>query len=333
MTSTFTAWQEASSIHDGLRRRMKDLQEYSIPNLRDCKGPLSLQQQLAADVRDDIEIFTRELQRLETTAGDQETEKDRLRVNDWLEEMNEMIQQIRKDARGALLASKRTIDSQSRSYKDELLRSNVTNTNPSSKEGEKLQGEDALMKAHNDVTDAFRRTTTLMQQELERSVLTSQMFDESSKTLQSTSDLYTAFGTLLNTSKALVTAMERSDWLDRLFIFSSLALFLMVAAYIVKKRLIDKGVWLAFWWVKYIPFPSSKDGRTDKALDLAEKGVKTMSQVTRSVVTAAGSASATMTASIATAIASTVDNEGVLPPPDVTTTLPHSSRDRTRDEL
>lgn len=62
MTSTFTPWQEASSVHDGLKRRMKDLQEYSIPNLRDCKGPLSLQQQLAADVRDDIEIFTRELQ-------------------------------------------------------------------------------------------------------------------------------------------------------------------------------------------------------------------------------------------------------------------------------
>lgn len=34
-----------------------------------------------------------EMKRLETAAGDQETEKDRLRVNDWLEETNEMIQQ------------------------------------------------------------------------------------------------------------------------------------------------------------------------------------------------------------------------------------------------
>lgn len=32
------------------------------------------------------------------------------------------------------------------------------------------------MKASNDVTEAFRRTTTLMQQELERSVLTQQVF-------------------------------------------------------------------------------------------------------------------------------------------------------------
>lgn len=34
------------------------------------------------------------------------------------------------------------------------------------------------MKATNDVTDAFRRTVGLMQQELERSVLTQQMFGE-----------------------------------------------------------------------------------------------------------------------------------------------------------
>ena len=35
------------------------------------------------------------------------------------------------------------------------------------------------MKATNDVTEAFRRTAGLMQQELERSVLTQQMFGAS----------------------------------------------------------------------------------------------------------------------------------------------------------
>jgi hypothetical protein len=79
--------------------------------------------------------------------------------------------------------------------------------------------------------------------------------DESSRTLTSTSDLYTAFGTLLNTSKTLITALERSDLLDRILIASSLFLFLCVVAYILKKRIIDKGLWLAFWWVKYVPKP------------------------------------------------------------------------------
>lgn len=35
--------------------------------------------------------------------------------------------------------------------------------------------EDALMKANNDVTEALRRTLNLMQGELERSVLSTQM--------------------------------------------------------------------------------------------------------------------------------------------------------------
>ncbi|KAG8896852.1 hypothetical protein FRB99_008611 [Tulasnella sp. 403] len=109
------------------------------------------------------------------------------------------------------------------------------------------------MKATNDVTEAFRRTANLMQQELERSVLTQQMFDDSSRTLTVTSDLYSTFTGLLNTSKTLVTALEKSDYLDRLLIISSLILFLSVVAYILKRRIVDRGIALAFWWVKYVP--------------------------------------------------------------------------------
>ena len=76
--------------------------------------------------------------------------------------------------------------------------------------------------------------------------------------MSATSDLYTIFGTLLTTSKNLVTALEKSDWLDRLLILSSLVFFLLAVAYILKKRVIDKGIWLAFWWVKYLPFPTSR---------------------------------------------------------------------------
>ena len=40
---------------------------------------------------------------------------------------------------------------------------------------EQLRREDALMAANNNVTEALRRTTALMQAELERSVLSQQM--------------------------------------------------------------------------------------------------------------------------------------------------------------
>jgi len=82
--------------------------------------------------------------------------------------------------------------------------------------------------------------------------------DESSRTLHTTSDLYTTFGTLLQTSKTLITALERSDVLDRLLILSSLVLFLAVSAYVLKKRIIDRSVSLAFWWVKYLPLRATR---------------------------------------------------------------------------
>ncbi|KAG8958936.1 hypothetical protein FRC03_008684 [Tulasnella sp. 419] len=247
--------EEAQAIRSGIYRRIKDLREYQLPRIRDCTGPLSLQQQFAGELREDIEFLATQTKALETLADDQETEKDRAKVLDWVEETNELIDQIRKDARAALLASKKKIDAFNKSYRDELLSPGVHATSSTPSEKGSLSGEDALMRANNDVTEALRRTTALMQQELERSVLTAQMFDESSRTLQSTSDLYTQFGTLMHTSKTLVTALERADNLDRMLIISALVLFLAVVAYILKKRVIDKGLWLAFWWVKYLPWP------------------------------------------------------------------------------
>lgn len=135
------------------------------------------------------------------------------------------------------------------------------------------------MHASEAATEALRQTTQLMQQELERSISSTQMLgllpslssrlvtspsfffddtEESTRTMSTTSDLYTIFGTFLTTSKHLVTTLEKSDWLDRLLILSSLAFFLLAVAYIIKKRVIDKGLWLAFWWIKYLPLPASR---------------------------------------------------------------------------
>lgn len=90
--------------------------------------------------------------------------------------------------RAALLASKRAIDSKASSNREELLRSSVL------KQSQATDGkatyvtkriflvflscslrEDAVMKTQSDMTDALRRTMGLMQKELERSVLSTQM--------------------------------------------------------------------------------------------------------------------------------------------------------------
>ena len=113
------------------------------------------------------------------------------------------------------------------------------------------------MKTNSDVTDALRRTVSLMQAELERSVLTTQMLDSSTATLRSTSLQHDTLNTVMSTSKQLITALEKSDWLDRILIISGFVFFLLVVLFILKQRIIDRGLKVAFWWTRFLPDFSS----------------------------------------------------------------------------
>ena len=85
--------------------------------------------------------------------------------------------------------------------------------------------EDALMKANADVTDALRRTIAAMQNELERFVLSNQMLESFSASLQATSSQHDKLSSVMITSKHLVTTLEISDWLDRVIIYPHLCSF------------------------------------------------------------------------------------------------------------
>ena len=123
------------------------------------------------------------------------------------------------------------------------------------------------MKANSDVTDALRRTVSLMQAELERSVLTTQMLDSSTAALRSTSLQHDALNSVMSTSKQLITALEKSDWLDRILIISGFVFFLLVVLFILKQRIIDRGLKIAFWWTRFIPDFSSDEELLRSAVD------------------------------------------------------------------
>ena len=123
------------------------------------------------------------------------------------------------------------------------------------------------MKTNSDVTDALRRTVSLMQAELERSVLTSQMLDSSTATLRSTSLQHDTLNSVMSTSKQLITALEKSDWLDRILIISGFIFFLLVVLFILKQRIIDRGLKIAFWWTRFIPDFSSDEELLRSAMD------------------------------------------------------------------
>ncbi|PPQ79393.1 hypothetical protein CVT25_002663 [Psilocybe cyanescens] len=257
--------EEAISLISVIERRYKHISEVEVPNLRQCVGPASVQQSLAEDVREDTVALTRQIESLGLMVDDQPGAKTRKELRDIADDFQKKLDSLRRDTRTALLASKKAMDQLSKSNRDELLAFSST---MSEKQTSSEKTEDALMKANSDVTDALRRTIALMQNELERSVLTTQMLDESTKTLRSTSTQHDTLNNLMYTSRQLVTALEKSDWLDRILILSGLAFFFLVVLFIVKQRIVDRGIRIAFWWTRFVP----SFGDDAELLRSAEKG-------------------------------------------------------------
>jgi hypothetical protein len=57
-----TLSEDAAELIQSLQRRQKDLSEYQIPRLRACVGPLSTQQDLATELREDTEVFAQQVE-------------------------------------------------------------------------------------------------------------------------------------------------------------------------------------------------------------------------------------------------------------------------------
>ncbi|KAJ3003039.1 hypothetical protein NUW54_g5514 [Trametes sanguinea] len=104
--------EETTNLITLLERRQKDIADFQIPRLRQCTGPLSLQQQYAAELRDDLDAFARQVEMLDVAVDDQRTERARRELRQVAEEFKSTLTRLRKEMRAAALASKRAIDAQ-----------------------------------------------------------------------------------------------------------------------------------------------------------------------------------------------------------------------------
>jgi len=166
-----------------------------------------------------------------------------------------------------LLTSKQNIDALNLSNREELFRSATVSE---SIDSNGKVTEDALMRANNDVTEALRRTIGLMQGELERSVLSTQMLDSSTATLRSTSATHDALDSVLILSKHLITALEKADKMDRLLIIAGMVFFFLVILFILKQRVVDRGLRIAFFWTRFIPSGASKAAAASNKMERGE---------------------------------------------------------------
>ncbi|EIW78377.1 Sec20-domain-containing protein [Coniophora puteana RWD-64-598 SS2] len=290
------AWSnETSELVGAVQRRLTDINDFQIPRLKDCRGPLSLHQNLATELREDTELLARQIEELELLVGDQNEDRTRRELGKLVTEFQQSLASLKKETRSALLTSKRAIDSQSRSQREELLRSTAVQTKQPT--NGKVT-EDILMKANDDVTAALQRTMGLMQKELERSVLSTQLLESSTSSLRSTSSTHDILSGLMGTSKQLITALERTDWLDRVIILAALAFFFLVVLFILKQRILDRGIRIAFWWTRFLPSASPRGAPADMVMDTMEKGSAVLAS---SIVAASHAASATLASAVSSA--------------------------------
>ena len=54
--------EELLTTIESLRRRRKDLSNFQLQRLRSCTGPLAIQQQYAAELREDLDLFAKQIE-------------------------------------------------------------------------------------------------------------------------------------------------------------------------------------------------------------------------------------------------------------------------------
>ncbi|WVQ74889.1 hypothetical protein IAR50_004496 [Cryptococcus sp. DSM 104548] len=249
-----------SSSLPGIFRHLNDIRTYQLPRLSSPSGvplPTQLFEELVEELRVDLEGVRRGLERekemIAFGAGGQE---DEARIDGAEREYQELkslfrhaVVQAKKNM--AVRHARSQVLPQKESEKDDL----VKKTTPINEKGTArsaadlgVGGDDELQTKTNEVTSALRRTTALMQTELERSVLSVQMLESSTQTLTLTQTLHETYTSLLTSSHTLIQTLSRADTLDRYIILASLLFFLLVCGWIVKRRVLDKALG-AGWWV------------------------------------------------------------------------------------
>ena len=123
---------------------------------------------------------------------------------------------------------------------------------------------------------------------------------------------------LLGTSKQLVTALEKADWLDRLLIFAALTFFALVILFILKQRLVDRGLRIAFWWTRFLPSMDRGDSQV-----VVNRVVMEKATTQTDIATLASSVVISMT----TALASQVDHVAGLNVDQLSTSLSEEHHD------
>lgn len=216
---------------------------HQIPRLQTCTST-TLLVDFEAEIISSIDGLKRQVNDLKFAVDEAESEAERREIQSLATSASQQLEEIRQSTRKALLSARRSIEN-ARTLE---ARAGLQLAADSAKErtGGRAgsSGEDKLMTASQDVTDALRRTVALMSSELEKSAMSSQLLEESSQTISSLSFQYGSLTTLMTNSAKMIKTMEREDLIGKGMVAAAFLFFLSCVGYIVYVRLISKGIGL-----------------------------------------------------------------------------------------
>ncbi|SNX86656.1 uncharacterized protein MEPE_05365 [Melanopsichium pennsylvanicum] len=259
------------TVYASFSRYAGDVINHQIPRLQTCSSA-SLLTDYEAEILSSIHGLKRQLNDLKFAVDEAESEAERREIASLVLEATQKLEE--QNSRKALLSARRSIQN-ARTLQD---RSHLNLAADSAKErtggrgSASSSGQDKLITASQDVTDALRSTVSLMASELEKSAMSSQLLDESTQTISSLSFQYGSLSTLMSNSVNLIKTMEREDLIGKGMVALSFVFFLGCVGWIVYARIVSKGVGLIGFFFRLFGLDKLLGGMGGRgSADLEEK--------------------------------------------------------------
>ncbi|KAI9362399.1 Sec20-domain-containing protein [Pilaira anomala] len=246
MSSIETKFRSLSKLAAECQRQVESL--YFVDST-------TVQKEVTELIKTNIRRLEQDIKVVRLLAEEEDRESSKLAILNRLQEYENQLKQLQASSRQSILRSKKRVAESEKRNRQELFGIGKRTNGKSFTEQFELkqrgvqrgQQDEQVLRASTDVTEALKRTSTLMQQELEKSTFSASMLAESSKTLSSTFNEYQNLGSLVHISKRVITQLEASDWFDRLLLVLGLLLFCGVVFHIIKKRTWDVGISWVSW--------------------------------------------------------------------------------------
>ncbi|PWY99330.1 Sec20-domain-containing protein [Testicularia cyperi] len=287
------------AIHNSFLRYGREILDFQVPRLQQCTVA-ALLADYEAEINSSVEGLRRQVNELAFAIDEAETDAERTQVSQLVKEDRQQLESIRQSVRKALLAARRSIENARTQEARAGLR--LAADNAKERTGGRRggsSGEDKLMTTSQDVTDALRRTVTLMSSELEKSAMSSQLLEESTQTISSLSFQYGSLTTLMTNSAHMIKTMEREDLIGKGMVAVSFLFFLGCVAYILYVRVLSRGISIVAFFFRLFGLNRILGGAGSRsAADVQEK-VELAQQAAKTLATSSLAASLTAAASAA----------------------------------